>query len=343
MRRIAVAFALAVAACGPSGSVDPGDAGGDETDAGVADVSLPSCAATDPRSAPVELSVLPDQGEAPYVDVLSKAQTSIRMMIYEMGTGGVLDTLLSKAKAGVKVQVIFDASEQSVNQKYFDQIVAAGGAGLWSDPQFTYMHAKTFVVDGTEAVVSTGNFSKAYSVDVERNYVAHIVDPNDVAVLTSLFDADWNRTSPDLSCTRLLVSPVNSRERILALIHAAQTSIDIESMEYADTDVRAAVNERKQAGVAVRALLAAPSWISSNTDAAALLASEQIPARYMTTPNVHVKSMVVDGAWVYVGSENLSWTSLDKNREVGLVTGDADAVKVVAGTFEKDWAGATPF
>ena len=56
-----------------------------------------------------------------------------------------------------------------------------------------------------------------------------------------------------------------------------------------------------------------------------------------------MKAIVVDGKAAYLGSENLSTTSLTKNREVGLVTDEATPVTTVAGTFEKDWAIATPF
>jgi phosphatidylserine/phosphatidylglycerophosphate/cardiolipin synthase-like enzyme len=349
-RTLALAYSISWALAGctadnvqpPTDDTGPADmATNPEVD--LSGYTLPSCNDTDPRASAVEMSVLPDDGEAVYVNVLSRAQKSIRMMIYEMGFGGVYDTVIAKAKAGVQVQVIFDQAQKSVNQKYSDAFAAAGAQVLWSDPSFTYMHAKTFVVDDKEAVISTGNFSKKYSVDIERNFVAHITDAADVATMVSLFEADWNRRSPDLSCTRLIVSPVNSNQRVLDFIYSAKTSLDIEQMQFADTDVRLAVAQRKQAGVTVRAILAAPSWITANTDAANFLKGQNIPVKWMTNPNVHVKALVVDGTWVYVGSENLSWTSLNNNREVGLLTSDAAAVKVVTDTFSHDWGAATDF
>jgi cardiolipin synthase A/B len=107
--------------------------------------------------------------------------------------------------------------------------------------------------------------------------------------------------------------------------------------------VRFAVASRKAAGVAVRAILADPGWIDANADAAKFLAANGIPAKYMADPGVHAKAMIADGARAYMGSENLSWTSLTKNREVGLLVYEGDAVKTIADTFEKDWASATPF
>jgi phosphatidylserine/phosphatidylglycerophosphate/cardiolipin synthase-like enzyme len=168
-------------------------------------------------------------------------------------------------------------------------------------------------------------------------------DPWDIANLVTLFEADWKQTMPTLDCTRLILSPINSKQRILDLINGAQSSLAIESMQFADSSVRSAVAARKGAGVDVRVLLASPSWIDANTSAASFLASNGIPARYLGSPSVHVKAIVADGARAYAGSENLSYTSLNKNREVGLVMTEAAAVSTILSTFEKDWANATPF
>jgi cardiolipin synthase len=198
------------------------------------------------------------------------------------------------------------------------------------------------VVDEQVAIVDTGNFA-SNQIASERNFVARDEDPADVASLVALFDADWGRAAPDLSCTRLVVSPVNSRARVLALISGAQTSLTVESMEFADSDVLVAVVERAAAGVDVRVLLADPGWISANANAAAGLQARGLAPRWLADPALHVKAIVADGARAYMGSENLSYTSLNSNREVGLIVTELDAVALMAATFETDWAAATPF
>jgi phosphatidylserine/phosphatidylglycerophosphate/cardiolipin synthase-like enzyme len=295
-----------------------------------------------PRSTAPDVSVLPDQGEPPQVNVLAKAQHDIRMMIYQMGYGGILDTIKAKAGAGVQVRVIMDVGQTS-NQKYFTEMQAAGIDVRWSDPKFPYMHAKFFVVDGAEAVVSTGNYSLKYSIESERNFTAHLTDVQDVYDLTALFDADWDKRDPDLSCTRLVVSPVNSRQRVLDLLKSAQKTLEIESMQFADTDVRNAVAGRAQAGVQVRVMLADPSWITANAAAATFLQGYNVPVKYMSRPGVHVKAFVVDGTAAYMGSENFSYTSLTKNREVGVFLNDAASLQPIRDTFEKDFAGGISF
>lgn len=51
----------------------------------------------------------------------------------------------------------------------------------------------------------------------------------------------------------------------------------------------------------------------------------------------------MDGTASYIGSINLSWTSLTKNREIGLVMTEPQNVATVMSTFEKDWTTANAF
>ena len=303
-------------------------------------VTADVCDPLSPRASALEVAALPEAGEAPFVDALASAQSTIRVMVYLMGYGGILDTLKAKAQSGVAVKVILDVGQRDVNQKYKTLLEAAGAEVHWSDARFPYMHAKVLIADSSAAVLSTGNYARSFMLK-ERNFVATDRDPKDLESLTALFDADFAGTESDLSCTRFLVSPTNARARLVDFIRSAQTSLLVESMQFADPEVRDAVIERARSGVAVRVLLAQPSWITANTRAFSLLARENVPAK--TRPYLHAKAIVVDSRAAYLGSENLSSTSLDRNREVGILTEDVGVVETMTRTFEGDWAiGTTP-
>jgi len=351
MKLARLSLLLALGACRQGAEGDPPDAAPDIAPDAVnvpdarpeadAPPIVDFCNATDPRTVPVTVVATPEAGEAPYVDALAAAQTSIDVSVYLMGYGGILDQLEAKAQAGVEVRVILDEYKRSTNQRYFDLLVAAGAQVKWSSPEFDYFHAKYLIVDGHTAVISTGNFSKTYSILLERNFVATDADPADVADLVRLFEADWAGTAPDLSCTRMVVSPVNARQRLLAVIDGAQSTLDIESMQFADTGVREAVRARVLAGVQVRALLADPSWIDANAAGAAYLQDLGVTVKYI--PHLHTKVIVADGAVAYVGSENLSYTSLEHNREVGVILVEASSIAPLGTTFEQDWAAGVEF
>lgn len=299
------------------------------------------CSATDPRTVPVAIVATPEAGERPYLDVLEPAQTSIDVQVYLMGYGGILDQLLAKARAGVTVRVILDRAKIDTNQKYYDMLVAAGAEVKWSDPRFVFQHSKFILVDNKVFVISTGNFSKTYSIELERNFVATVRDPADVADLVTLFETDWQAGTLAMPCTRLVVSPINARERILDLIASAQSTLEIESMQFGDSAVREAVKQRVMAGVSVRALLADANWITANTYAADYLETLGVPVKWI--PHLHTKVVVADGAHAYVGSENLSTNSLDNNREVGVIVTDTSSTAPLMTTFETDWAAGTSF
>ena len=46
---------------------------------------------------------------------------------------------------------------------------------------------------------------------------------------------------------------------------------------------------------------------------------------------------MADGV-AFVGSENMSWTSLEKNREVGLFVTEPEPAAVIQQQVEADWA-----
>ena len=132
-----------------------------------------------------------------------------------------------------------------------------------------------------------------------RNYLATDDDPKDTKTIVNVFDADWNDVDPSLACTRLIVSPVNSHDRVLAEIEKAKKTLHIETLEMSDPDLLSAIEDRKAAGVDVEVLLADPKWSKSSTNAenAAELKRSGIPVRWIpkSTMLVHVKNVRHDG------------------------------------------------
>lgn len=63
-------------------------------------------------------------------------------------------------------------------------------------------------------------------------------------------------------------------------------------------------------------------------------------------PRVHFKAVLIDGAWLYVGSANLTGAGLGakhaqgRNFELGFVTEDFDTIDRVSALFDAVWTGA---
>lgn len=64
-------------------------------------------------------------------------------------------------------------------------------------------------------------------------------------------------------------------------------------------------------------------------------------------PRVHFKAVLIDGAWLYLGSANLTGAGLGakhadaRNFEVGFITEDFDTIDAISGLFDTVWSGAS--
>ena len=108
--------------------------------------------------------------------------------------------------------------------------------------------------------------------------------------------------------------------------------------------VSAALEAAARRGVQVQVTMTRNSEWDSAFDAlrAAGVALHTYPDS-STALYIHAKTIVVDGRQAFVGSENFSTASLDRNRELGLVTSAPGIVSGVAAVLARDWSGATPW
>ncbi len=138
---------------------------------------------------------------------------------------------------------------------------------------------------------------------------------------------------------------MNARATLLGLIASAHTTLDLEDEEIYDRQSEDALIAAARRGVTVRLVLPAPAVASpppAQSDDIARLRQGGVQVRYLTTPYMHAKLIVVDGALAFAGSENFSSTSLDENREVGLMVADPHALAIFTHTYTQDWALAAP-
>lgn len=301
-----------------------------------------SCEATSVRAAPVEVVVTPDDGDARVVGLIVAATTSIDVTIYQLSSRRIVAALEDAARRGVAVRVLQEPDETIAG--IADELRAAGVQHRPSPDAFRLTHQKTMTFDHHLTFVFSGNFDR-HGFAGGRNYGILDQDPDDVADFDELFTADWTGRAPSIACTRLVVSPVNARARVLDLIDAASATLDVETMYITDRAVEAAVVAAHDRHVAVRVLFNDPAHgIGDATPSARRLTARGIEVRRSGPMFVHAKLIVADGASAFVGSENFSPSSLDQNREAGLVVSSADAdVSRITAAFQSDWKAAAIF
>jgi cardiolipin synthase A/B len=310
---------------------------------GPAETFADAPADSTPTPTSTSLVVLPDDGAGKVLDAIRNATTSVHLEMYMLTDRSAIDALVAAKKAGREVKVLVEKSPYGAPTANDSAVSTLKGNGVdvkTTTGLYALTHSKLLVVDHTTAHVMTLNFTFA-GLSGNREYDAVTTDEGDVAQAEAIFAADFAGTAPP-GAGDLVVSPLDARARIGALLSGATKTIDIEVEEFTDSDMATRISAAVGRGVAVR--IVAPNDASDTTKATLRgLGAGGTKVKLLGTPGVHAKVFVVDGARAYVGSNNLTTASLDKNREVGLVTETAATLGRLRATIDADFAkGTTP-
>jgi phosphatidylserine/phosphatidylglycerophosphate/cardiolipin synthase-like enzyme len=325
----------------PLGDASAGDSGAAadaSTDTGA---PMPeACDALAPRTPPAEVFMGPAGLRARLLALFESAETSLDAATCLLDDPALIDALGAAAARGVEVRVLLDP-DQGVNLSARTALAARGVDARFASRMFEHYHPKTLIIDRRLAVVMSANLN-GFSMESERNHGVLLRDADDVTDVEALFELDFSDGSApaSLNCTRLLIAPNNARGRLQTLVDSATTTLELQHLSFSDPAMRRRVMARATAGVSVRVLLADPDWITGNASAASALRSAGVEVRFLRSLENHAKLILVDGATAMVGSENLSSTSLDQNREVGVLSSDAAAYTALSVAFEGDWASS---
>jgi phosphatidylserine/phosphatidylglycerophosphate/cardiolipin synthase-like enzyme len=266
------------------------------------------------------------------------------MTMYELEDPTAEGALAAAARRGVKVRVLLDGGY------YGSGAPANAGASAYlrahnvqvrsSPSYFALTHQKTITVDHRRSLIMTLNLTAQYYVNT-RDFAIEDVRPADVQAIESVFEADWtrHRIIPPAGAGDLVWSP-GAESALVGLIDHARTSLDVENEEMADQPVIAALCRASKRGVRVRVVMTyASKWAQPLASLAGCGA--QVHLFHGETPlYIHAKEIVADGSRAYVGSENFSYTSLERNRELGVITTSRPVLGSLESTFTSDFSAA---
>jgi cardiolipin synthase len=212
-----------------------------------------------------------------------------------------------------------------------------------------------------------------------RDYAVVTGDPGVVQEVSRVFDSDFALPDPQTGCAyaytpattspppsasdtptlgqaSLLFSPINSKPKLLEIIGGARQSLSLTTEELGDDDMICALQAvaLSAARPAVRILLSG----DTGSNAAAVktllglgltnLSIRVMPGvpppssdpSFQTPLYMHGKQVIADGARAFVGSENLTNTSLIQNRELGTFFTDPGMIGRLQATFTSDFTTA---
>lgn len=301
--------------------------------------SEPTAASFAQTDGAIGIYVLPDDGRDPILSEIAAAETSVTLQIYLLGDAAIIDALADAVDRGLAVRVLLEEHPfggAGTEDAVFDELEQNGVAVRWGDPEFRFSHVKTFVLDGHVAIIMNQNLTRS-SFEQNRDFFAITTRSDEVRQAAMIFEADWNRTGAEVDGP-LLVSPTNSRDELLDLITGATVTLDIYAEVVRDEEIIAALTEAEGRGVTVR-LIVSPDSASSDRGREERddLAEAGVEVLEAAGLYIHAKLVLVDDARVYIGSQNFTATSLDQNREIGILISDPYGLARVGDVFDADF------
>ncbi len=297
----------------------------------------------------VQVFVEPNAGESVITNAIAQAQKSVWLEIYLLTDRKVINSLEDAAHRGLDVRVMIEPHPYGGGgspTRTLDELSAAGVKTQTTSPNFTLTHEKGMIIDGTTAFIMTANFTRSalggYSGSsgyANREYGIIDTNPLEVHNIINIFVADWNRSDVQINDPNLVVSPLNSRNAFLALINGAHNTLLIEAEEMGDDQVEQALIAAGGRGVHVEIILPSARSVSTDTNSAGISTISHNGVQVKEDPHyyMHAKMMIVDGTHAFVGSENISTSSLNDNRELGIIVADSTVLNTLQQTFQQDW------
>lgn len=294
------------------------------------------------------LYTLPQSGSAPVVAFIEQAQGQLDINVYYISDRQVMRAIRGTVARGVPVFIMVDGHPFGMSSRRVGRelkaLKATGAHVEVAPPRFegayAFDHAKYAVTSGA-VLIGTANWSWA-SFHIDRDYIDVTSDAADVGGLKKVFWADW-RNQPISSATwlggtNLVVSP-GSQAQILALVTQAGP-VEIEAEELGDEPQIMAALARK--GGQVKLLLPASQSAGDEQRAEELMKSG-VQVRFMAVRPLYMHAkMIVGQGLAFIGSENFTDTSLQHNREVGLIFKDRPTMYMLHQQFMADWQAAQP-
>jgi len=276
----------------------------------------------------MKLIVQPDAGLAPVVTGIKQAKKSLDVLIFRLDQPEILEALTTAVGRGVNVRALTAYTNKGgekrlreIEMKLLDRGVTVSRT---ADDLVRY-HGKMMIVDGRLLHLYGFNFTK---LDMEKSRSFGVISRNRrlVQEAIKLFEADFNRQPYTPGCDRFVVSPENARERLSAFIKGARKQLLIYDPKVSHPAIIRLLAERAAAGVEIRI-------IGKMSGSKPGVREEKYPGK-----RLHIRAIMRDGRYAFIGSQSLRRLELEKRREVGVLIHDERVVRQMIGVFERDWS-----
>ncbi len=279
----------------------------------------------------MKLIIQPDAGVLPVVEAIKKAKKTIDVVIFRFDLNVVEKALADAVQRGVMVRALIahtNRGGESKLRKLEQRMLKAGlNVSRTADDLLRY-HAKFMICDGMLHLLGF-NFTKL-DVVKSRSFAISTRDRKAVQEAAKVFEADLTRQPYVPAKSHLAVSPETSRARLADFIKGARKELAIYDEKVTDLTMIKLLKERVTKGVTIRVI----GSVKGKHDG--------IEEYKLAPMRQHVRAIVRDGTHVFVGSQSLAKSELEKRREVGLIIHNPVVARQLLQVFEADWKESAP-
>ena len=285
----------------------------------------------------LSLIVQPGDSFFPLVDAIDSAVASIKMTIFRMNDPIIREAMTYAVSRGVKVQALVAPASKGWtkrNRKLSEDLSKAGievRVPRARKEKIKRYHYKIMTIDNALSLILTFNPTQK-NLHYARDFGLLIRDPEIATELSRLFDADWSGEVFKPGDLPLVISPHNSREKMLALLASAERTIRILDAKVQDQQAIGLLLRKASVGCSIKIISDDNSY------------DEVVPnyhVRKLARYKLHAKCIVVDGTRFFIGSQNIRPVSMDRRREVGIIVEDDAMARKIERVFDEDWENAT--
>jgi phosphatidylserine/phosphatidylglycerophosphate/cardiolipin synthase-like enzyme len=277
----------------------------------------------------------PHVGVGPVIAFIQQARGALDINAYLATDRRIILAITHDVRRGIRVRIVIDQYPYGGRPRgEIARLRATGAQVRYAPARFTsryrFDHAK-YMVSGSSFELGTANLTwSAFHKNREYLDIAH--QPRVARALRAVFSADWHNRSAGNALRQTLVLSPGATPALVAAIRQPG-AVCIESEELGKD--RAILDALRAKGEQARILL--PATLSRyDRRIAQGLTTAGVRVRTLAAPYLHAK-LIVGRTEAFLGSENFTWTSLNRNREVGILLGNPTAARLDR-QCRRDWA-----
>ncbi|MDD3793490.1 MAG: phosphatidylserine/phosphatidylglycerophosphate/cardiolipin synthase family protein [Candidatus Gracilibacteria bacterium] len=271
------------------------------------------------------------------VKKIENSKEKIYIEVYMFTENRIKTALIKAKKRGIDVKVILEKDPYmaySINDKTYNELKKNTIEVVWSNTKnYSLNHSKMIIIDD-EIILSTGNLT--YSTFTQnRDFFVFIKDKKILLDFLKIFDYDFNGIKNYVENENIVISPNNSRIKIEKLFENAKNEIKIYMQYLNDEEMNQKLLKLKEKDNLKIQIIIDETAINNETTKN--LQNKGIEIKKLPKYKMHSKAILIDNETIFIGSVNFSNYSLDKNRELGILTNDKQIIIDFLDRFKTDF------